>query len=282
MSIRFAWPAVALLVLATACGGEQKVVGSDLPSIPLPAGRPIFAIDAANRLVQFGSQRPEVLTRSLPVTGLVPGELLLGIDFRPRDGRLYAITSASRVYVIDTLVGSAIAVGTAPLAVPLAGGAFGFDFNPVADRIRVHSDAGQNLRLRPDSGSVAAVDSMLAFGLTDINAFDGPSLVASAYSNNVDGATGTTLYAIDSDQDILVRFADPNDGRIATVGPLGINTTSMAGFDIAPGDGAAFVTLTPTPAGPSRLYAVDLSSGQVREIGIVGTALPLNGIAIVP
>jgi hypothetical protein len=33
---------------------------------------------------------------------------------------------------------------------------FPIDFNPVVDRIRIMSDAGQNLRVHPDTGAVVA------------------------------------------------------------------------------------------------------------------------------
>ena len=53
----------------------------------------------------------------------------------------------------------------APAFTPaLSGTAFGFDFNPTVDRIRVVSDTGQNLRLNPDTGAVAAVDGALNQG----------------------------------------------------------------------------------------------------------------------
>ena len=35
----------------------------------------------------------------------------------------------------------------------LKGSAFGVDFNPAADRVRVVSNLGQNLRLHPDTGA---------------------------------------------------------------------------------------------------------------------------------
>ena len=40
----------------------------------------------------------------------------------------------------------------------LDGTEFGVDFNPQVDRLRVVSNSGQNLRLHPDTGAVAAVD----------------------------------------------------------------------------------------------------------------------------
>jgi hypothetical protein len=162
------------------------------------------------------------------------------------------------------------------------GVSFGFDFNPVPDRIRVHSDAGQNLRVRPDSGTLAAVDSTLMFDLSDANAFDDPNLVGTAYTNSVAGAATTILYAIDSQQDLLVLVPNPNDGRLMTRGPLGVDTTSDVGFDIAGNDGTAYASLTPNPGGPSRLFLINLSTGNAKLVGQIGNGLPLVGIAIAP
>ena len=66
------------------------------------------------------------------------------------------------------------------------------------------SDAGQNLRLNPNNGAVAGVDTALAFAAGDANAGQNPNLVGSAYTNNFAGSTSTTLYGIDSNRDALV------------------------------------------------------------------------------
>jgi hypothetical protein len=62
-------------------------------------------------------------------------------------GKLYGVGSASRVYVIDPGTGQAtrgVPLNTAVGApVLLSGTAFGIGFNPVPDRLRVHSDAEQ-------------------------------------------------------------------------------------------------------------------------------------------
>jgi hypothetical protein len=270
-----------LLAVVAGCSSEPRSGGFS-PDPTMPAGRRIYGVDRNNRLIALGSANPAILTRSVPITRLQPGEFMLGIDFRPLDGRLYALGSSNRVYLVDTLTGSATPVGLGPLATPLTGSAFGFDFNPVPDRIRVHSDADQNLRVRPDSGTLAAVDSTLMFDLADANAFDDPNLVGTAYTNSVAGATTTTLYAIDSQQDLLVLVPNPNDGRLTTRGPLGVNTTSDVGFDIAGDDGTAYASLTPSPGGLSRLYLVNLSTGTTRLVGQIGNGLPIVGIAIAP
>ena len=98
------------------------------------------------------------------------------------------------------------------------------------------SDTGQNLRLNPDTGAVAAVDGALNPGA--------PHVVGSAYTNNFAGATMTTLYAIDSTTDQLLIQNPPNAGTLVPVGPLGVDTGDDVGFDIAANDGVAFATLT--------------------------------------
>jgi hypothetical protein len=88
----------------------------------------------------------------------------------------------------DPSSGVATPVGAAPFAIPLAGASFGFDFNPTVDRIRVVSDAGQNVRQHPDLGTV--VDGALAYDATtddgdpvDGNAGRTPGVVGAACTN---------------------------------------------------------------------------------------------------
>jgi hypothetical protein len=210
----------------------------------------IFAVNSNNQLLSFNSGTPGVVA-SRTITGLQGGEQVLGIDFRPATGQLFALTNASRVYTLNTSSGAATAVSGIPLATPLSGNAFGFDFNPVPDRIRVVSDNDQNLRLNPTNGAIAAVDTALAYAAGDANANANPNIVGAAYTSSMAGATTTTLYVIDSNLDTLALQGSiggtpnsPNGGQLTTVGALGINTTDQVGFDIASQTGAAFASLT--------------------------------------
>ncbi|GAB2991992.1 hypothetical protein GCM10027184_52610 [Saccharothrix stipae] len=63
------------------------------------------------------------------------------------------------------------------------------------DRIRLVTSKGQNLRLHPDTGAVAATDGVLAH----VDGGSAPRVAAAGYTNSVAGATSTTLYAIDSE-----------------------------------------------------------------------------------
>ncbi len=251
---------------------------------PPPAqsiGRSVFAVDAGNNLIRFGAQSPNVVTRRAVISGLQGGETVVGIDFRPVDKKLYALGSTSRVYTIDTLTAAATLVGTTAFAPALNGASFGVDFNPVPDRIRVHSDAEQDLRLNPATGGLAAVDSALAYNAGDANFGVNPNIAGTAYTNSVAGATTTVLYAIDSNRDILVTLPSPNNGKMTTVGSLGPNTNEFVGFDIAGDTGIAYATLTLGSAG-SSLYTINLTTGAATAVGNIDNSAALRGIAVAP
>jgi hypothetical protein len=265
----------ATAVLAAAC--DDDATG---PSGPF--GRAIYAVDDANTLIRFGSTRPDQVARAA-ITGMQPGETVVGIDFRAVDRRLYAVGSSSRIYTVDTVTAVATPVGSAAFAPALNGTAFGVDFNPVPDRVRVHTDAEQNLRLNQLTGAVAATDGALAYATGDAGAGTNPSIAGTAYTNSVAPApTTTVLFAIDSGRDVLVTLPNPNDGQMRTVGPLGVATTDRVGFDIVGSDGSAFATLTETGAARSRLYTINTTTGAATLVGTVAHGSPLRGIAVAP
>lgn len=272
------------LTLVGAIAAPEQVVGMAIPtgSLPPPA-EPIFALTNANRLIRFNSATPSLLTASQPISGLPTGETLLGLDFRPATGQLYALGSGNRLYTLDPVSGAATVVGSQPLTQTLSGAAFGFDFNPMPDRIRVVSDAEQNLRLHPVTGAVAGIDASLAYTTTDPNAAANPTIVAAAYTNNISGSMMTTLYGIDATLDLLVRQGglngspSPNTGLLATVGALGVDATALTGFDIAP-SGVAYAAFTPG-SGASNFYQIDLTTGQARLLGTIGSTESVIGVA---
>lgn len=209
----------------------------------------------------------------------------MGIDFRPATDTLYAVSSASRVYTVNVTTGVATAIGTGPFTPALTGTSFGVGFNPVPDRIRIHSTTEQNLRVNQLTGAVAATDTALAYIAGDVNFVANPNIVATGYTNSVRPAPiATDLYAIDSNLDILVIVDRPNGGTLRTIGSLNFNTSDDAGFDIAGDTDIADASLTPSsaPGGPSRLYQINLRSGNATLLGAINNALPLRSIAVAP
>ncbi len=283
----------ALILMSGMVACDETAFTLTGPAANVARGATIFGLDDRNTLVAFGRGNPtrgEV--RRIPITGLGTGETVVGIDFRANapgvsDRRLYAITSGSRIVTVDTTTGAATIIGTAAFTPALAGTSFGVDFNPQADRLRLHSDAEQNLRLNQLTGAVAATDTALAYAAGDVNAGQNPTIVGTAYTNSVPGATATDLFAIDADRDALVMLESPNSGKLTTRGSLGVNTTLNVGFDIVGAGagtsfvGTAYATLTGNPT-RSQLYTINLTTGLASLIGDVNHDRPLISIAIAP
>lgn len=262
-------------LLVAACGDYNSPTGPAAPQ-----GRAIYGVDDANYLREFGADNPGEKGKTLAITGTASGETIVGIDFNAADGQLYGVGSAANVYAIDTTSGAATLVGAGSFASLAGNTAFGMDFNPVPNRLRLQGDGTLNLRLNQLTGALAAIDTALVYADGDANAGATANIVGTAYTNSVLGATTTTLYAIDSDLDVLVTIPSPNSGKLTTVGPLGVNTSDDVGFDIAGDDGIAYAALT-TGAGGSALYTINLTTGQATLAGgIRGSALV--GIAVVP
>ncbi|MBD0324982.1 MAG: DUF4394 domain-containing protein, partial [Pyrinomonadaceae bacterium] len=235
----------------------------------------IFGVTTANQLVTFNAARPDIILSSVPITGLANGEFVIGIDFRPATNQLYGFTGYNRIVTINTTTGAAIAVGTPDT---LFGNEYGFDFNPVPDRIRIVNDNDQNVRVNPDTGATAGTDTPLAYAPGDPNNGQNPNIVGAAYTNSVSGATTTTLYDIDSNLDVLVTQGSPNGnptspntGQLFTVGSLGVDTGGIVGFDISGQNGVAYAALSNVTSA-SSLYTINLATGAATLVGQIGSS----------
>ena len=102
-----------------------------------------IALGDNNVLVAFNSSNLSKVS-SIPVTGV--DAPLIGIDTRPANGLMYGITTANTIYTIDP--NTAIATKVSTLSTPFTATSIsGFDFNPVADRLRLVGDNDQNFRI---------------------------------------------------------------------------------------------------------------------------------------
>lgn len=260
----------------------------------------VFAVTASMELIRFNAGQPQRVLSRRPVTGLAPGERLVGIDYRVARGVLYAVSGSGRLYTLDTATAALQPVGAAPSALALADGLTGFDFNPAADRIRVVTDTGRNLRLHPDTG--AAVDGnpalggiqedpALAYAPADRHAGQPPALAAAAYTYNKTDERLTTNFAVDRRLGTLVMqgsaegrtpVVSPNTGVLTTIGPLGLGPLVDVSFDIGDLTGAALVAVRTAAQPRTRLHLVDLATGTAQAIGTVGDGAPLVGLAVEP
>ena len=263
----------AVLTLAAAGTASAKGYGDQPYDDARTPGRVLFATTDQNQLIRFNSSNPDRLKDIRAITGLPAGVTLSGIDFRPATGDLYGVGSDSVVYRVIPRTGIAVAEGPA-VTPPLTGRFFGVDFNPTVDKIRVTSDAGLNLRLNVDEGTLLMNDAAL-------NPFT-PRVVGSAYTNSSFSATrptATMLYAIDSATDTLSLQNPPNNGTLTTVRRLPFDIADQAGFDIAGADNVGYIATRANRG--SALYMVDPTTGRSRSAGRIGggNRLVVTGLA---
>lgn len=268
---------------------------------PEPVGQPardtIYAVNTSHRLLEFNAGQPQHTLSSRPLTGLMPGERLIGLDYRVAQGQLYALGLSGQLYRIDTRTATASPIGT-PQPLPKEGAtSWGMDFNPTVDRIRVVNDAGFNLRLHPDNGAIIdgntqqpglQFDTPLAYDASDMNAGKTPTIVAAGYTYNKGNGKITTNYALDGRLGLLVHqgskegeqpVISPNTGRLFTVGSLGVGSFQQATLDISDLDNTAYAAITQD--GRSVWYRIDLATGRATRIGTVAGG-PVVGAAIAP
>jgi hypothetical protein len=252
--------------LATVKAVNVGTFSANVVSLALKTNPIAYATTAGNMLVRFNPTNGT--NNSVALTGLAANETVVGLDFRPANGGLYAISNQSRLFTINTASGSMAVVGTT-LFPALSGTSFGFDFNPTVDRIRLVSNTGQNLRLHPDLGTVVATDGNLNPGT--------PFVSAAAYTNSVAGATATTLFVIDSQTNTLFRQDPPNMGTLVSIGSLGIDVDADSGFDIGGSSAVAFALLKVNNI--TSVYTINLATGattKVSDVAIQATAMTVG------
>lgn len=224
----------------------------------------VVALTDGNSLRSFDPAAPATLAASLPISGLTGGESVLGIDFRPANGRLYALTSTARLLTIDPDTGTSTVVAmlsadAADTTLPYSGlgaaGRYTVDFNPVADRLRVVSDSGLNLRINADTGATTTDGAINRAGVA-------PVVAGGAYTNSFSGSRSTVLYDLEAASTVLAQQTPPNDGTLVNVGALAVPFTGAASMDIAGGaNGLVLAALRTGATGPYTLYTVSLATG---------------------
>lgn len=228
---------------------------------------------ATTTLVSFDSANPASLSVIAPVSGIINGLSLKAIDFRPADGLLYGLAtsgSQGQLYVIDTHNGVASSVGRGFSFAADAGLSVSIDFNPVVDRVRIVGDNGLNLRLNPNTGAIAGLDTALSVpGMGDV-----------AYANNHVGATQTTLYGFNGSQLVTIGGLNgspsPNTGLVNIVGPTGASAWDNlnVGFDIG-SSGSAYLSFDDAASSSfdSEFYRINLSTGATQFVGKLPVAM---------
>lgn len=237
-------------------------------ALPMAAhAQTIAALTGDATLVHIDAQSRRAV-KTVSITGI--DAPVAGIDVRPADGKLYALTYSGAVFTVDPTTGAATRKSQLRTPPPAAGAVV--DFNPVANRLRVIGFNGVNLRANVDDGAVTTDKP-----LNDASGGETPRVIAGAYTNSKAGATETTLFDIDTSGNFL-RQAPPNDGVLNKVGALGASPAVIA-FDIVTTDaGNAGWAI----AG-GALHQINLETGAATPQGALrGVRGEVRDIAILP
>jgi hypothetical protein len=236
----------------------------------------VFGLSSGNMaLFQTDSTMPSVITTPVLITGLLPGEFIIDINFRPANGLLYANTLQGNIYTLNQATGAATLVSTTNPQISTNAS----DFNPVVDRLRVGapSQVSGNARINVDTGETI-LDTPFAFASGDPNFGRFPVIAGLSYTNSFAGASSTTLYGAISPitgfpNTVFVVIPDPNAGTLITVGSL---SSSLFDIDISGITGVAYGV-----AGSNQLFTINLGTGALTQIGtITGGPSGVSGIQV--
>ena len=216
-------------------GNGEALLGMAL--VP-PAAARAYVLDDASRLASFAPATPNTLSTPVAISGLLPNEAVLGVDFRPANGRLYALTTAARLLTVNpdtgaTTTDGAINRASAPASVVAGAYTNSFAGGTATDLFDIDGNAGVLARQAPpNDGTLVNVGAL------------GVALGGRAAIDIAGGANGLVLAAL----------------RGAATGPFSLYTVSLT-------TGAA--TLSGNTSGNAALSQIGGAGGPVvRDIAI--------------
>lgn len=309
-----ALPMVALLSLLSACSSLPQMPSWSFPQWNAPkAASPeptaaaqtealapvreraelLMGATSDGLLITFNASTPDQLIHKVALTGLIDGEQIAAMDFEPKRPALYALTNIGRVMRIDTTTGQ---VSSAGANLKLAGaGHWTMDVSSSGRSLRVIHEEGTILRVKLDPATGQAAEAVrgpvLGYPADDLLASIKPRIVALAYTRATDAEPGLPL-AVDAATSFLVQqgrsitaTADDvvaDEHQLHSIGPLGIDRFDDAAMDIDDLSSAAYLVTTRTGLPQTKLYELNISSGQARLIGVVAQSHRLLALTIVP
>lgn len=262
----------ACIVAIAGCDDARR----ELPPPPTITGNLLLLTDN-NELASIDVEIPSILVSKKSIKGLKTGDSLIGLDYRPSDGKLYAIGYLGNIYTIDTTTTTAEfkkalkadpADTTAPFtAITGDKSQIAVNFDPLTDHLRLVGSNGQNLRIDVETGNTTTDGT--------INGADA-TVTAIAHTNSFPETKTTRLFDIDVKQDRLFLQSSPNDGTLSTSAPLGVTATGSSGFAINGFNNKGYAVLTVN--GTQRLYRINLASiGTTSNAATLAGSLPALG-----
>ncbi len=261
---RLAHAAIATATLTLATAGAQAIT--------------LVGLTSAHELARIDTGNTAAATTTA-ITGLASGDRLVGIDLRPKDGKIYGISLSNKLYTLDEMSGVATQVAVLATPVVQAGLGYGIDFNPVADfgtgaSLRLVSSAGGNFAINATSGAVTTATA-IASGTTAVAYTNSTAMPAAAPAS-------TALYYINSGSDMLLTASSGfNNPVITAVGPLGLDALKANGFEITNGMGYAALNMDDGTLG-TGIYSISLTSGGATLLGNYNGTLSGLTVSAVP
>jgi Domain of unknown function (DUF4394) len=233
----------------------------------------------------------------------------VGIDFRPADKRLYALTDEGNLYTV-ALGANAGALTKVSTMSPRFNSGYQslMDFNPQVDAIRLIGTDNFNFAVVKGANGVlntTAVQTGLTYPAPDVNAGKDPNVACGAYTNNVAGTPVTIIYGIDHALDTFFTIPGPTPGASSATGggllqtignlvtPAGarVNISATADCDVfTNANGVNFLV----GISGRTLFSIDLNQinpaqqrGQTKNVVVRGLQLSdegggMNDISIQP
>jgi len=278
--------AAAVAVVSAATALMVTSPGSSTAAVTATPALMAYGITADGlTMASFSTATPGTLNWVMDVTGLVGDTKLVGIDHRVQNGLMYGLGEKGGIYTITTppTTSSVVVTKVSQLQVALYGTSFDIDFNPAADRLRVISNNGQNLRHNLNDGTTVTDSALNLPPLTTA----ATGVTGAAYTNNdLVGSTGTTLTDVDTYNDQIVIQSPPNAGNLVPTGLLGFDANLEAGYDIFSTTtngkttaNSAFAALTPYN-GKASFYSVDILTGAPTLIGTFPSVVQITDFTI--
>jgi hypothetical protein len=283
--------------LAAPAASSSAMVAAQTSGAILPR-TPVYALNADNVISVLvpGTTSFVRLVRVTQANGN-----LIGIDFRPADGKntaLYALADTGTIYTINLTangLGNVTQVSNMTTRFP-SGVQSLMDFNPVVNALRLIGSDRLNYAVVNSNGNLnaMAIQTALTYDPNDVNKAAIPHISAGTYDTNVVGATATRFYAIDYDLDTFVTIALAANGSSATAGgvlqtlgnlvtPTGqrINVSSTADIDVfTTGNGRNNLV----GVSGRTFFTIDLSTinpaapvGSVRNVVAQGVTMTDDG-----
>lgn len=253
--LTLAMMAVTATLGLTACGNDELSLNTNIQGYLL--GKPATTAGVVSLYGVNLDQDGSVALTTRTLSGLNLNEAILDMDYRTADGKLYALTTASRIVGINTSTGALTAISTLkdsggalyPLVLNNGSVNYSIDFDPLADNLRVISNDGRNLQVDIASGLVT-VQTPVNPTSNVISSIAYTDIPASGST-----AASTQLYTIDVNSDQLLMQTPVSSGTQTAGKPLGVNATAVLGYDIVSNTNTGYALLT--VGGATSLYRIN-------------------------